>query len=201
MLITGEVPRTTDFEQGFAIHQALRNGSWEPDPLILDDQALVVHLAGRGLVVVTGCGHAGVVNIVRYARALTGVEQVHAVLGGFHLTGALFEPVIGRPSRRWASWRRTWSCRRTAPAAGHARAGQRAARSSPTASAPASNSPPPTGRDFGPPRIPAQPTIQSMAITPEPQLGRWGTRPLALTSKMLTCDYLAPDDWGTAIDR
>jgi 7,8-dihydropterin-6-yl-methyl-4-(beta-D-ribofuranosyl)aminobenzene 5'-phosphate synthase len=36
-----------------------------------------------------------VVNIVRYARALTGVERVHAVLGGFHLTGALFEPVIG----------------------------------------------------------------------------------------------------------
>jgi 7,8-dihydropterin-6-yl-methyl-4-(beta-D-ribofuranosyl)aminobenzene 5'-phosphate synthase len=54
-----------------------------------------VHLAGRGLVVVTGCGHAGVVNILRYARALTGVERVHAVLGGFHLTGRLFEPVIG----------------------------------------------------------------------------------------------------------
>jgi len=95
MLVTGEVPRTTDFEQGFAIHQALRGGGWEPDPLILDDQALVVHLAGRGLVVVTGCGHAGVVNILRYARALTGVERVHAVLGGFHLTGRLFEPVIG----------------------------------------------------------------------------------------------------------
>ncbi len=95
VLVTGEVPRTTDFEQGFAIHQALRRGGWAPDPLILDDQALVVHLAGRGLVVVTGCGHAGVVNILRYARALTGVERVHAVLGGFHLTGRLFEPVIG----------------------------------------------------------------------------------------------------------
>ena len=94
VLVTGEVPRTTDFEQGFAIHQALRGSGWEPDPLILDDQALVLHLAGHGLVVVTGCGHAGVVNIVRYARALTGVERVYAVLGGFHLTGALFEPVI-----------------------------------------------------------------------------------------------------------
>jgi 7,8-dihydropterin-6-yl-methyl-4-(beta-D-ribofuranosyl)aminobenzene 5'-phosphate synthase len=94
MLITGEVARTTDFETGFPIHQALRNGSWEPDPLILDDQALVVHVQDRGLVVLTGCGHAGVVNIVRYARALTGVERVHAVLGGFHLTGAVFEPII-----------------------------------------------------------------------------------------------------------
>jgi 7,8-dihydropterin-6-yl-methyl-4-(beta-D-ribofuranosyl)aminobenzene 5'-phosphate synthase len=94
VLITGEVARTTDFERGFPIHQALRKGRWEPDPLILDDQALIVHVAGRGLLVITGCGHAGVVNIVRYARALTGIEHVHAVVGGFHLTGALFEPVI-----------------------------------------------------------------------------------------------------------
>lgn len=94
VLITGEVARTTDFELGFAPHQALRNGRWEPDPLILDDQALIVHIEGRGLLVITGCGHAGVVNIVRYARALTGIEHVHAIVGGFHLTGALFEPVI-----------------------------------------------------------------------------------------------------------
>lgn len=94
VLVTGEVARTSDFEQGFPIHQALRHGRWEPDPLILDDQALVLHVRGRGLVVLTGCGHAGVVNIARYARHLTGVEHVHAVLGGFHLTGALFEPII-----------------------------------------------------------------------------------------------------------
>jgi 7,8-dihydropterin-6-yl-methyl-4-(beta-D-ribofuranosyl)aminobenzene 5'-phosphate synthase len=53
-----------------------------------------VHVPGRGLVVLTGCGHAGIVNIVRYARALTGVERVHAVIGGFHLTGGVFAPII-----------------------------------------------------------------------------------------------------------
>jgi 7,8-dihydropterin-6-yl-methyl-4-(beta-D-ribofuranosyl)aminobenzene 5'-phosphate synthase len=95
ILITGEVDRATDFEVGFRGHEAFRDGRWEPDPLILDDQALVVHVAGRGLVVLTGCGHAGMVNIVRYARRLTGVERVHAVLGGFHLSGPQFEPVIG----------------------------------------------------------------------------------------------------------
>jgi 7,8-dihydropterin-6-yl-methyl-4-(beta-D-ribofuranosyl)aminobenzene 5'-phosphate synthase len=94
VLITGEVDRTTDFEQGMPFHEAERNGRWEPDPLILDDQALVVHLRGKGLVVLTGCGHAGAVNICRYAMRLTGVERLHGVLGGFHLTGRAFEPLI-----------------------------------------------------------------------------------------------------------
>jgi 7,8-dihydropterin-6-yl-methyl-4-(beta-D-ribofuranosyl)aminobenzene 5'-phosphate synthase len=94
VLITGEVPRTTDFETGMPVHQALRDGDWAPDPLILDDQALVVHVRGCGLVVLTGCGHAGIVNITRYARQLSGVDAVHAIVGGFHLTGAIFDPII-----------------------------------------------------------------------------------------------------------
>jgi 7,8-dihydropterin-6-yl-methyl-4-(beta-D-ribofuranosyl)aminobenzene 5'-phosphate synthase len=69
VLVTGEVDRTTDFEQGLPMHEAQRDGRWEPDPLILDDQALVLHVRGRGLVVLTGCGHAGAVNIARTACA------------------------------------------------------------------------------------------------------------------------------------
>ncbi len=65
-----------------------------PDPLIHDDQAVVMSVRGRGLVVLSGCGHAGIINILLHARALTGVERIHAVLGGFHLTGRLFEPLI-----------------------------------------------------------------------------------------------------------
>lgn len=95
ILITGEVDRTTGFETGFPIHEAERDGTWEPDPLILDDQALIANVAGRGLVVLTGCGHAGIINTVRYAQRLTGVERIHCVMGGFHLSGPLFEPVIG----------------------------------------------------------------------------------------------------------
>jgi 7,8-dihydropterin-6-yl-methyl-4-(beta-D-ribofuranosyl)aminobenzene 5'-phosphate synthase len=94
VLITGEVDRTTGFERGFPIHEARRDDAWEPDPLILDDQALIVNVAGKGLVVLTGCGHAGVINICRYAQRLTGVDQIHAVIGGFHLNGPLFEPII-----------------------------------------------------------------------------------------------------------
>jgi 7,8-dihydropterin-6-yl-methyl-4-(beta-D-ribofuranosyl)aminobenzene 5'-phosphate synthase len=94
VLITGEVARTTGFETGMPFHEADHGAGWEPDPLILDDQALIVHVRGAGLVVLTGCGHAGIVNIVRYAQRLTGVEHVHAVLGGFHLNGPLFAPIV-----------------------------------------------------------------------------------------------------------
>jgi 7,8-dihydropterin-6-yl-methyl-4-(beta-D-ribofuranosyl)aminobenzene 5'-phosphate synthase len=95
VLITGEVDRTTAFETGFQGHEALRDGAWEPDPLILDDQALVVSLGDRGLVVLSGCGHAGIVNTVLHARRLTGSATVAAIIGGFHLSGPMFERIIG----------------------------------------------------------------------------------------------------------
>jgi 7,8-dihydropterin-6-yl-methyl-4-(beta-D-ribofuranosyl)aminobenzene 5'-phosphate synthase len=63
-------------------------------------------------VVLTGCGHAGIVNIVRYAQRLTGVEHVHAVLGGFHLNGPLFAPFV---PRRWTPWP-TWAPHVVVPA-------------------------------------------------------------------------------------
>jgi 7,8-dihydropterin-6-yl-methyl-4-(beta-D-ribofuranosyl)aminobenzene 5'-phosphate synthase len=93
-LVTGQVARTTDFEKGFPIHHSLVDGSWQPDPWIYDDQALVFHLRGKGLAILTGCGHAGVINIIRHAQNVTGVEEVYAVIGGFHLSGPLFEAII-----------------------------------------------------------------------------------------------------------
>ena len=96
VLVTGEVPRTTGYEPGFPPQQAWLGGSWEPDPLVLDDQALIVDIKDKGLVVITGCGHAGVINMCRYARRLTGDRPLHAVMGGFHLNGPLFEPLIPR---------------------------------------------------------------------------------------------------------
>jgi 7,8-dihydropterin-6-yl-methyl-4-(beta-D-ribofuranosyl)aminobenzene 5'-phosphate synthase len=97
LLITGEVDRTTEFERGFPVHQAHRGGEWAPDPLILDDQALIANVRDRGLVVITGCGHSGIVNIVRHAQALTGETRVAAVIGGFHLNGPLFAHAV-RPT-------------------------------------------------------------------------------------------------------
>jgi 7,8-dihydropterin-6-yl-methyl-4-(beta-D-ribofuranosyl)aminobenzene 5'-phosphate synthase len=95
VLITGEIDRTTEYEHGMpAFHQAWDDGQWRHDPLVLDEQALVVHLRGRGLVVVIGCGHGGAINTVRHAMRLTGVDRLHALLGGLHLGGPAFEPII-----------------------------------------------------------------------------------------------------------
>jgi 7,8-dihydropterin-6-yl-methyl-4-(beta-D-ribofuranosyl)aminobenzene 5'-phosphate synthase len=96
VLVTGQVERTTEFERGFPLQRARTNGGWEPDPWLWDDQAVVVHLRGRGLVVLSSCSHAGVINVLRHAQRLTGVERVHAFVGGLHLTGGLFEPIIPR---------------------------------------------------------------------------------------------------------
>jgi 7,8-dihydropterin-6-yl-methyl-4-(beta-D-ribofuranosyl)aminobenzene 5'-phosphate synthase len=69
-------------------------GDWEPDPWTWDDQNLVVNVRDRGLVIVSGCSHAGVVNVVRNAQRLTGEDRIAGLIGGFHLTGGLFEPLI-----------------------------------------------------------------------------------------------------------
>jgi 7,8-dihydropterin-6-yl-methyl-4-(beta-D-ribofuranosyl)aminobenzene 5'-phosphate synthase len=94
VLVTGQIHRSTPFEQGFPLHYARLKDEWQQDPWIHDDQAVVVNVKDKGLVVLTGCGHAGAINTIRHAQALTGIEKVYAVLGGFHLTGAIFEPII-----------------------------------------------------------------------------------------------------------
>jgi 7,8-dihydropterin-6-yl-methyl-4-(beta-D-ribofuranosyl)aminobenzene 5'-phosphate synthase len=96
VLVTGEVARTTGYEPGFPPQDAWLDGAWAPDPLVLDDQALLINVSGKGLVVLTGCGHAGIVNICRFARRLTGDQPLYAAMGGFHLNGPLFEPLIPR---------------------------------------------------------------------------------------------------------
>jgi 7,8-dihydropterin-6-yl-methyl-4-(beta-D-ribofuranosyl)aminobenzene 5'-phosphate synthase len=95
ILVSGQVERTTAFETGFPIHEARgADGAWEPDPLILDDQNVIVHVRDLGLVVVSACSHAGAVNVLRHARRITGVDPLAGFVGGFHLTGGLFEPII-----------------------------------------------------------------------------------------------------------
>ncbi|MEM3051656.1 MAG: MBL fold metallo-hydrolase [Candidatus Bathyarchaeia archaeon] len=92
--VTGEIPRQTSFEAGYAQHRVLVNGVWHPDPWIMDERAVVINLKGKGLVVLSGCAHAGIINTVAYAQQITGVKRVYAVMGGFHLAGKEFEDRI-----------------------------------------------------------------------------------------------------------
>ena len=96
VLVTGQVERVTDFEKGFPLNYARSNDGWEPDPWIWDDQAVVVNLKGRGLVVLSGCSHSGAINVLRQARRLSGEDRVHAFVGGMHLTEGIFECLIPR---------------------------------------------------------------------------------------------------------
>lgn len=86
VVATGEIPRRTQFEQGFPAHYAEIDGKLQPDPLIRDDQALVMNVKEKGLVIISGCAHAGIINTVLYAKELTGVNKVYALMGGFHLS-------------------------------------------------------------------------------------------------------------------
>jgi 7,8-dihydropterin-6-yl-methyl-4-(beta-D-ribofuranosyl)aminobenzene 5'-phosphate synthase len=96
LLVAGQVGRETDFETGFPLQQARTGSGWEPDPWLWDDQPMVLHLRDRGLIVLSCCSHAGIINVLRHARRLTGIDKIHAVVGGLHLTGGLFEPIISR---------------------------------------------------------------------------------------------------------
>jgi 7,8-dihydropterin-6-yl-methyl-4-(beta-D-ribofuranosyl)aminobenzene 5'-phosphate synthase len=89
--VTGEIPRKTSFETGYAQHKTLVGGAWKSDPLIIDERAIAIVIKGKGLVVLSGCAHAGIVNTVIYAQQTMGTEKVHAVMGGFHRAGKTFE--------------------------------------------------------------------------------------------------------------
>jgi 7,8-dihydropterin-6-yl-methyl-4-(beta-D-ribofuranosyl)aminobenzene 5'-phosphate synthase len=95
-LVTGEIPRKTSYEEGYISHRVFERGSWRPDPWIWDDRALIIRVKRKGLVVFTGCAHAGIINTVKYSQTIAGLDSVYAVIGGFHLAGREGERRIER---------------------------------------------------------------------------------------------------------
>lgn len=85
IMVTGEIPRVTEFEKvdGFYV---IENGEFKKDPL-LDDQALILKMKS-GLIVITGCGHSGIINTLRWGLKVSGARNLRAVIGGFHLIDA-----------------------------------------------------------------------------------------------------------------
>jgi len=83
LVFLGEIERNNSFEVKTPIGKTLRNGIWEDD-FVLDDSALA-YMSDNGLVIITGCSHAGICNIIEYAKKVCNEERVYDVIGGFHL--------------------------------------------------------------------------------------------------------------------
>jgi 7,8-dihydropterin-6-yl-methyl-4-(beta-D-ribofuranosyl)aminobenzene 5'-phosphate synthase len=88
--VSGEIPRVTPFERGLP-GQVCRTDDgkgWEKDELLMDERWLGIYVRHKGLVVLSACSHAGIINVLKHARATFPGVPVHAVMGGFHLSGA-----------------------------------------------------------------------------------------------------------------
>lgn len=84
--LTGPVPRTHN-ERNWSGSTRIRKGDAESEDTLPEDQAMVID-TDAGLVVISGCGHAGIVNTLTYARKAVRMAPVHALIGGFHLFSA-----------------------------------------------------------------------------------------------------------------
>lgn len=85
--LTGKVEQVTEYEKIPPIFVAKKGDQFVQEEFV-GEQAIVLNAKGKGLVVLSGCAHRGIVNTVKHAQKITGVEKVHAIIGGFHLTGA-----------------------------------------------------------------------------------------------------------------
>lgn len=92
LISTGEVERITDFEEVGMSLFTIENGQVRGD-LMKDDISVVANVRGKGLVIVTGCSHAGIVNIIQQSIKLTGTKKTHGIIGGFHLIEASEERI------------------------------------------------------------------------------------------------------------
>lgn len=99
LLFLGEIPKVTDFEKGLSIAYYQKRGEERWDD-IADDSAILANVRGKGLVVLSGCGHSGIINTILYSKEISGVDRVFAVMGGFHLTGpemvSAIDPTVQR---------------------------------------------------------------------------------------------------------
>jgi len=84
--LTGFIPRLSFETQSGSVYKTMyRDNDELVDDVINDDQAFVLNVEGKGLVIISGCAHAGIINTINYARQISGINEVYAVIGGFHL--------------------------------------------------------------------------------------------------------------------
>ena len=87
--ISGEIPRLTKYEEGLPGHlrRSEDGKSWEPDPLLMDERFISVHVKDKGQLVFSACSHAGLINVLNHARSVFPAIPLYGVMGGLHLSG------------------------------------------------------------------------------------------------------------------
>lgn len=83
---TGEIERTIPYEEVTGFYTLQNN--WLIADYLLDDQSLILHLKDKGLIIICGCAHAGLINTITHAQHIMNTESIYAVIGGFHLKNA-----------------------------------------------------------------------------------------------------------------
>lgn len=83
LMFLGEIPRSISFESISPVGETLKNGIWQED-FVFDDSALV-HMTDHGLIIITGCSHSGICNIIEYAKRICNDDRICDIIGGFHL--------------------------------------------------------------------------------------------------------------------
>ena len=86
-MTTGEIPIVTDFEKVGADYLLVKEGDKYRVDDFPDDRALIIKTEA-GLVVILGCAHHCLINTLYHAQKLSGVQQIHTVIGGSHLFDA-----------------------------------------------------------------------------------------------------------------
>lgn len=88
---SGQIPRVSSFEKGRVDHLCRKapDAPWEPDPLLLDERMLLVHVRHLGLILFSACSHAGIVNVCLHTKELFPDLPIYALMGGLHLGGVM----------------------------------------------------------------------------------------------------------------
>lgn len=88
--VSGEIPRLTSYEMGLPgqMRRSADGQSWEPDPLLMDERFISVHVKDKGQFVFSACSHAGLINVLNHAKAVFPEVPLYGVMGGLHLSGS-----------------------------------------------------------------------------------------------------------------
>lgn len=87
--VSGEIPRVTSYEAGVPNHltRSADGNAWDPDPLIMDERFVSVHIKNKGQFVFSACSHAGLINVLTHAQQVFPSVPLHGAMGGLHLSG------------------------------------------------------------------------------------------------------------------